>query len=274
MPLYSILWSLVLIALGVSPSWGDVVAYVANTNEGSASIVGLETGAVLDTIEVTSGVRRTSVSADGEEIYVASPTTRVVQVIDVASSEVSRSLTFEEGWIPIEAVANSEGTLLHVVGSWPTGVASGVVIDTATWESPFQYDLSPGLLPKAVAVNPRSGFVYTVMEDRQGEFPPCAVDIFCMDELIAVDPTPGGGKAEIVLGNRIGDLYVTEDGNRLYVVHHIVEEGLSRGVLSVFDTSGGDVAPVKLDQIELTPPEGVPGAQRSSRENPARYRRR
>ncbi len=253
----SVVWCALLFAV---PCNARELAYIANQGDASVSVLDIESGRVTSTIPVSPSPGRVSIGSSGHRVYVVNRTVGAVSVIDGRTNSVERTISFDAPWLPGAAAETADGSLLHVVGGPPGGAAQGVAIDTTSWKSVFEYNLAPGTRPRAMAVHPQSGYVYVAMDDRLGEFPPCATDTFCQDAVMIADPRPGGNVVNYVLGDEIGDLLLTPDGRKLYVVHHIVEEGLTHGVLTVLDIDSDELIPTAMVQVRLEPPPGKPGS--------------
>jgi YVTN family beta-propeller protein len=111
----------------VEVALGGTRAFVANIGSGSVSVIDLEKGVIIRTIETGAGAEGITASIDGKEIWVTNRSADTVSVIDAASLEILASIPCAS--FPIRAKATPDGK--HVLVSCAR-TADIAVLDVAT----------------------------------------------------------------------------------------------------------------------------------------------
>jgi YVTN family beta-propeller protein len=91
----------------VDLAFGDTRAFVANIGSGSVSVIDLERGALLRTVETGAGAEGITATVDGEEIWVTNRGADTVSVLDAESLEIVATIPCAS--FPIRAKATPDG---------------------------------------------------------------------------------------------------------------------------------------------------------------------
>lgn len=113
----------------VEVALGGTRAFVANIGSGSVSVIDLEKGIIIRTIETGAGAEGISATVDGKEIWVTNRSADTVSVIDAESLEILAQIPCAS--FPIRAKATPDGK--HVLVSCAR-TADIAVLDVATRE--------------------------------------------------------------------------------------------------------------------------------------------
>ncbi len=148
---------IVMIAvLGISTeSVATPLAYVANYNDNTVSVIDTDTNVVVATIPVGSEPYGTAVHPTGNFVYVTNVASDTVSVIDAITKTVSDTIHVGDG--PLCVAINPDGSFVYVTNGLDDTVS---VIDTST--NAAVAVIPVGDRPDGIAVNPDGTLVYVV----------------------------------------------------------------------------------------------------------------
>ncbi len=165
-------------------------------------------------VEVGGAPKGVAFTPDGSEVWATILNGRGVDVIDVASGEVTASIDLDQG--AVEVVFNRAGDTAYVSQMQTNSVFE---IDVATREVKRRLD-TKGAWTKVIVLSPDETTLYTSnwVDDNVSEIDLATGEV---TNLFSTVRTPRG-------------LYPTDDGRRLYVT------GFASGELEVIDLASGE----------------------------------
>ena len=111
----------------VEVALGGTRAFVANIGSGSVTVIDLEKGIIIRTIETGAGAEGVTASVDGREIWVTNRSADTVSVIDAESLEIMEQIPCAS--FPIRAKATPDGKYILVSCARSADIA---VLDAAS----------------------------------------------------------------------------------------------------------------------------------------------
>jgi len=186
-------------------------AYVANSGDGTVSVLNLSTNAPAGTIPVGSGPVDVAITPDGAFAYVANSGSDSVSVISTASNSVVETISLAVGSIPRGIAISPDGQTAWVANSGDDTVS---VIFTATntlFGGPVP--LPAGAMPDGIAISPDGGTAYVAQQGNDVSIVSTATRAIVGTVLDTMGPSriavgPRGGRA-FVTNNRAGETSVT-----------------------------------------------------------------
>ena len=147
----------------------DTRAYVANTTDGTVSVIDTSTNTVIATVEV--GEEPGAIAVRGDRVYVANYVSGTVSVIDATNNTVAA--TIPVGDRPVGIAPTPDGTKVYVRNGYDVGTVT--VIDTnptsATYNTvirTIQVGTAPTVPQSYIVVTPDSRFVYVTHAGDEG----------------------------------------------------------------------------------------------------------
>ena len=175
--------------------------YVANEDNGTASVLNIEDGEIIATLMVGGEPEGVTTSPDGRFVYVTSEEDNQVSVIDTASNEVIEQ--FEVGPRPRSSAFSPDGARAYVTSE---NGASLSIVDTTSHEVIATVDV-PGdpSRPMGVVAAPDGSRVY-VSTGRGGT-------------VVALDAVRGASRGTATVGERPWGIALSPDGSLLYTAN-------------------------------------------------------
>jgi len=189
---------------------GNILAYVANLESSSVSVIDTNTNMVIKTIAVFDGPVALNISPDGSLVYVADTdifqTGATVSVISGALQEIVNILNVGLGPYSIGVTFNDQQ--VYVVSAFDSpGIASA--INTSNNEIT---NITVGEVPTSVTITPDSSKV--------------VIANFHSDNIQIIDTNTNIAGAPINTGSEPSGAAVTPDGSQAYVVNIFSSPGV------------------------------------------------
>ncbi len=222
---FAALWAMLAMGLGALASRAEAApfTYVANSGDGTVSVIDTATRKVVATIPVGKGGGGAvtpddgvAVTPDGKRAYVANSGSNTVSVIDTVSNKVVG--TVQVGNDPHGVAVSPDGTHVYIANFSPDNTVS--VIETVT--NTVVASPQGGGFPFGVAVTPDGKDVYVT--NLYGDS--------------VIDTASNTVVATVPEGNYDMGIAVTPDGKRVYVTN-ARDGGLH--LVSVIDTASKQV---------------------------------
>jgi YVTN family beta-propeller protein len=132
-----------------------IMAYVANRDSDTVSVINTATNRVIATVPVESNPRAVTIAPDGTKVYVANRNSGTVSVINTLTNQMLVTLSVR-GYPSVVGVA-LDGTKVYIVDEFSNSIS---VIDTAT--NQVQTIIAVGVRPFAIAMTPDGSKAYVV----------------------------------------------------------------------------------------------------------------
>lgn len=187
--------------------------YVANSGDGTVSVLDTRDHSVLTTIEVGEEPGGVAVSPDGSRVYVANYGSSTVSLIDTAAERVVATVAVDDRPERLAVHPDRNGTVY--VSSDAAGVVSVIEGEQVTDV------IAVGSKPFDVVASAAGGALY--------------VTDFVDNTVTTIDTARASATGTIDVGGRPQDSAMSPDGRLLYVPHQ------SDGELGVIDTERGTV---------------------------------
>ncbi len=184
---------------------GTAKAYLANSGDGTVSVIDTGTGAVTATIQVGSTPVAVVVTPDGSKAYVCNQDSSQVTVFATATNIVTKAIAV--GNSPYSMAASPDGARIYVVNE---GGRSLSVISTATDSVTGTIPLGAGQIlsaPWSAAVSPDSQTIYVANNG--------------LNQVQVVDAASGAVTATIPVGSIPYSIALSPDGSRAYVANNL-----------------------------------------------------
>ena len=203
----------VAIAVGQAGPAETAVAYVANSGDGSVSVISTGSGVVSATVPVGGKPDAVAVTPDGAKAYVADLGGNTLTVFSTATNSIAGAIPV--GAAPYAIAMNPDGAKLYVSNSASAsvsvvGMAGDVVLSTI----PIGTSNS---VPQGLAVSPDGKTVYVV----DG----------ALSLLHIVDEATDAVTGAVATGKQPAAVAVSRDGGRAYVANAL------DGTVTVIDTA-------------------------------------
>ena len=171
-------------------------AYVANSADGTVSVINTATNTVSKTLTVGSNPYAVSVTPDGKNVYVTNGNSGTVSVISTTSNTVTSTITV--GTNPYGITASPDGTKIYVTNNGSNSVS---IISTAT--NTVSGTVTVGTNPYGVIVSPDNSKVYVVNGTS--------------NSVSVIDAATNTITTTVSVGHAPRRIGITPDGTRLYV---------------------------------------------------------
>ena len=171
-------------------------AYVANSADGTVSVINTATNTVSKTLTVGSNPYAVSVTPDGKNVYVTNGNSGTVSVISTTSNTVTSTITV--GTNPYGITASPDGTKVYVTNNGSNSVS---IISTAT--NTVSGTVTVGTNPYGVIVSPDNSKVYVVNGTS--------------NSVSVIDAATNTITTTVSVGHAPRRIGITPDGTRLYV---------------------------------------------------------
>ncbi len=203
-------------------------AYVANSLDGTVSVIDGSTNSIVATIPVGSLPGGIAISPDGAFAYVTNSGSDGVSVIATASNTVVATVPVGEN--PHGVAITPDGSFAYVSNNG-SGSLSVIATDTNTVVA----TVPVGDAPEGTAVTPDGAFVYVANSGSSD------VSVIATDTNTVVATISGGDDAHAVFNHPWG-VAITPDGAFAYVVNYDSTSLISViGSVSVIETSSNTV---------------------------------
>jgi YVTN family beta-propeller protein len=187
----------VALAVGLSltaPALADT-AWVTNQSSGDVTVVDVDAGAALATIEIGGQPAGVAAASDGRHVYIVSPDTKTITEIETATRTVSRVLVLEEGG-PTGIATAPDGERLYVTDWYGARI---FVIDRTALE--LVGEIEVGTSPSGIAVTPDGTRAVTADRD---------------DDQISIIDLETGTRRTVETGERPFGITINAEGTRAY----------------------------------------------------------
>ncbi len=203
------------------------ISYIANSGDGTVSVIDLATNLIVATISVGQAPFGVSVSADGSTVYVSNQGSNSVSVISTTTNTVVSTIPVGNG--PAGLVVSQDGSRVYIANTTDGTVstintATGIVMST----------VPVGSQPTGICVSPDGTRVY--------------VTNFNDGTISVIDATSNAVISTIYIGNNPFGIAVSPDGSQVYVSSGttwlFVIDATSNTILTkiLLDLSGRSVA--------------------------------
>ncbi|WP_157682183.1 T9SS type B sorting domain-containing protein [Mucilaginibacter mallensis] len=176
------------------------IAYIANANANSVSVINTVTNEVEASIPVGLYPQGVTVSPDGSKVYVSNYLGNNVSVISTYTNTVVATITV--GITPFGMAVSPDGSRLYVTNTLANDI---VVVNTAT--SKIEATITVGSRPVGLAISADGSRVYVTNSD------PTA------NSVSVVNTATNSVIATIPVGTSQGGIILSPDGSLLYVVN-------------------------------------------------------
>ena len=186
-------------------------AYVANSGDGTVSVLNLSTGAPAATIPVESAPSDVAITPNGAVAYVTNTGSDSVSVISTASNSVVATVSLAVGSMPKGIAISPDGQTAWVANSGDDTV-SVIFTDTNTL-SGGPIALPTGAMPDGIAISPDGSAAYVAQQGNDVSIVNAATRAIVGTVPDTMGPSrislgPRGGRA-FVTDNRVGSTSVT-----------------------------------------------------------------
>ncbi len=191
---------------------GNGLAFVANYNAGTVSVIDTISDKVTDTLTVGANPRALAITPDGSKVYVANNGSNSVSVINTADNSVE-SIAVDN--FPYAIAITPDGTKAYVVNSKEVQVID-VASDTVTMS------LLVGNNPTAIVITPDGSKAYVANSTG--------------DSVSVISTVTDTVSSTISVGNFPCAIAITPDGTKAFVVNN------NNGTVSVITTENDKVS--------------------------------
>ncbi|MDB5031396.1 gliding motility-associated C-terminal domain-containing protein [Mucilaginibacter sp.] len=130
-------------------------AYIANSGDGTISLIDVRTNTLTNTLPVGSNPFEVSVTPGGAWLYISNPDANMVSVLNTTTNAIEKTITV--GYQPVDLVVSPDGTTVYVVNSGDNTVS---IINTATKTVTGLISLPSFGRLGAIAISPDGNKIY------------------------------------------------------------------------------------------------------------------
>ncbi|WPV01635.1 beta-propeller fold lactonase family protein [Mucilaginibacter sp. cycad4] len=173
-------------------------AYIANSGDGTVSVINTASNAVVAIVPVGSGAVGVVATPNGKKVYVTDHYSNTVSVINTASNTVSSTIEVNSSY---GIAVNPDGSRVYVTNNGPGTVT---VINTLTDQKVAVIPVGP--FPDGIIVSPDGGRVYVANSNS--------------NDVSVIDAVTNSVVATITVGSLPQGIVISPDGKRLYVSNY------------------------------------------------------
>jgi len=174
------------------------LAYIANSNANTVSVINTATSTVLSAIPVGRFPYGVSLSPDKSKVYVTNNSSNTISVINTTTNTIVETIPTDGN--PNGVLASPNGYWVYVVNSTSSTVS---VINAATYAA--LPSIPVGINPEGIAANPTGNFIYVTNNSSSN------VSVINTSTNVVV--------FNIAVGANPSGIAVNPDGNTIYVAN-------------------------------------------------------